>query len=49
MSEEFGYTDMGYDGAGPWAYRKLAGSELTKELSQAANAQSILGADIICE
>ncbi|KAF7971219.1 hypothetical protein HWV62_21624 [Athelia sp. TMB] len=47
MSEEFGYTDMGYDGAGPWAYRKLAGSELTKELSQAANAQSILGADII--
>ncbi|KZP34540.1 protein serine/threonine phosphatase 2C [Athelia psychrophila] len=38
---------MGFEGAGPWAYRKLSGTELTKELTRLANAQSIHGADVV--
>lgn len=49
MSAELGYTDMGFEGAGPWAYRKLSGTELTKELTRLANAQSIHGADVVCK
>lgn len=49
MSAELGYTDMGFEGGGPWAYRKLSGAKLTKELARLANAQSIHGADVVCE
>lgn len=48
-AEETLYTNMGYEGAGPWPYRKLSGSDLISELSRAANAQTVHGTDIVCK
>lgn len=49
MAAEISYTNMGFEGAGPWAYRKLSESELSEELARLANAQKIHGADVVCK
>lgn len=37
---DFGLTDMGYSGQGPWAYRILQDPSLTKELARMSSAKS---------
>lgn len=43
----YGETDLGYEGHGPWRYRKLPEPEITSILTQLANPKSIAGVDCV--
>jgi len=43
----YGETNLGYEGYGPWRYRKLSEPELTSLLTRLADPKSIAGVDCV--